>query len=544
MRTTTFWLIVLFSLWLLAPWSYLDATETKVNEEPQRGGVLYASLSARPAHLNPAVQTGVITMTPGAQLFAHLLHIDRQWKFHPYLAERWKSSDDGLSVTFHLRHGAVFHDGKPITSEDVAFSIEAVKKHHPFSTMLKAVERVDTPDPHTAIVRLKQPHPALLIVTASPMLPILPKHVYGDGQDLLTHPANWKVVGSGPFRLVKTNSHQIVMTRHERHFMPGLPYLDQVVFKKISEQTVYPAFETGVLHMNGFQSDVEEVKELVKLPHLRSSRKGYQGIGPLQWIAFNLEKPPFNDFRVRQAIAYAIDRDFLVQNQFHNIAKAATGPISPNHPLYTNQVERYDLNVAKANRLLDEAGYPRDASGFRFSTPFTYSTNLSEVWRQTVEYLRTDLLNKIGVELRPNPIAEFKDFMHHISHRRFTLALDDVFNWADPVIGVHRTYDSHNIREGVMWSNTQGYRNAKVDTLMHKAGIETDPVKRKKLYHDFQKIVAHELPVYWLVELPSATVYHKDLRGINHSIWGTMVPFDRIYWKKPIADDDPPELKQ
>jgi peptide/nickel transport system substrate-binding protein len=138
---------------------------------PSPGGELVVTLYATPPHLNPAIQSGFATAFPGAQIFAGLLRFDTEWKPHPYLAEKWEISKDGLSVTFHLVKNAVFHDGKPITSEDVAFSIMTVKALHPFKSMMAPVDRVETPDPHTAIVRLKKPHPAILLAVSPPSFP-------------------------------------------------------------------------------------------------------------------------------------------------------------------------------------------------------------------------------------------------------------------------------------------------------------------------------------------------------------------------------------
>ena len=107
-----------------------------------------------PRHLNPAVQSGIATAVPGTQIFASPLRYDADWNPHPYLAESWKVADDGLSVTLNLVKGAKFHDGKPITSEDVKFSIETIKAHHPFKTMFEPVTSIETPDEHTAVVRL------------------------------------------------------------------------------------------------------------------------------------------------------------------------------------------------------------------------------------------------------------------------------------------------------------------------------------------------------------------------------------------------------
>ncbi len=489
-------------------------------------------IATKPRHLNPAVQSGTITGIPGSQIFASLLRIDRNWNYHPYLAEQWKVAKDGLSVTFYLRKNAVFHDGRPITSEDVAFSILAVKEHHPFSTMLAAVTRVETPDPLTAIVRLKQPHPALLSVAGSPMLPIIPKHIYGDGQDLKTHPANWKAVGSGPFQLSEVNDKSIVLERNKNFFLPGKPYLDRVIIAVADIKSHQIAFEVGDVHLKGFTSELAMIDKLKQGKKILADYDSYDGVGSLMWLAFNLRKPPFDDLRVRQAFAYAIDRKFLISTMFEGIAREATGPISPGTPFYSNKVEHYEINIMKANKLLDEAGYTRDAKGIRFSTTLDTIPANSINPEKLSQYLRVDLLRKIGVSLELVKSGSFSDWAERISNGDFSLTLDVVFNWGDPVIGVHRTYSSKNIRKGVIWSNTQGYINPDADTLMEKAGIETDPEKRKMLYAEFQQIVAGDLPVYWIAKLPYATVYHRNLEGVGDSIWGIMFPYDEIRWKE------------
>ena len=108
---------------------------------------------------------------------------------------------------------------------------------------------------------------------------------------------------------------------------------------------------------------------------------------------------------------------------------------------------------------------------------------------------------------------------------------DTVFNWGDPVIGVHRTYQSSNIKKGVIWSNTQQYKNAKVDELLESAGKEPDAAKRKALYSEFQKIVADELPVYWTNTLPYHTVYNNKVGNPPLGIWSSSSPLDNTYLK-------------
>ena len=152
-----------------------------IADEPKKGGTLVMAIQTTPRHLNPAVQSGTATGQPGTQLFASLLRYDDGWEPQPYLAKSWDISDDGLTVTINLVENATFHDGKPITSEDVAFSIDTVKANHPFKSMFAPVTAVETPDANTAIIKLSEPHPALMLAMSSQLLSIIPKHVYGDG---------------------------------------------------------------------------------------------------------------------------------------------------------------------------------------------------------------------------------------------------------------------------------------------------------------------------------------------------------------------------
>ena len=139
-----------------------------------RGGTLKV-LYMEPTHLNPAIVSGTPTGVPGTQIFAGLLQFDEKFQPRPYLATKWEVSPDGRTYTFHLQKGATFHDGKPITSEDVAFSLDIVSKNHPFGVaMFRAVDKVDTSDPHVAVFKLKHPYPAFLAATHPLLLPIQP----------------------------------------------------------------------------------------------------------------------------------------------------------------------------------------------------------------------------------------------------------------------------------------------------------------------------------------------------------------------------------
>ena len=499
-------------------------------QEPKKGGTLTMAIQQTPRHLNPAVQSGTATGQPGTQLFASLLRYDDGWTPQPYLAESWKVSDDGLSVTVHLVKGATFHDGKPITSEDVAFSIDTVKENHPFKSMFAPVESVETPDANTAIIKLSKPHPALLLAMSSQLLSIIPKHVYGDGQDPKKHPQNSEnVVGSGPFKLVEFKRDQhVILERYDGYFLEGLPHLDKIVMRIIKDGSARTiALENGELMVSGFEQNPRDLNRMKKNADLDVSNAGYAAIGPVNWLAFNTKDGKTADVKVRQAIAYAIDRNFILKALMRGTIGPAKTGIHPGSPFYNDNVEAYDLDLDKANKILDDAGYKKDGDGTRFSLSLDYGW---PTMKPFAEYMKP-ALKKVGIDVTIRSSADFPTWAKRISTYDFEMTMDNVFNWGDPVIGVHRTYNSKNIKKGVIWSNTQQYSNARVDELMDLAGATNDIEERKKYYTEFQEILAKELPLYPLFPSPYHTVSNKKVMNAPNSIWGTSSPLDKVWIK-------------
>jgi peptide/nickel transport system substrate-binding protein len=499
------------------------------------GGTLVMGTTQVPRHFNPAVQSGIATMGPGAQIFATLVRADAEWNFHPYLAESWQVSDDGLTVTFKLRQGAKFHDGQEITSADVAFSVATQQANHPFKTSLGAVTAVETPDATTAVFRLSQPHPALLLALSTSITPIIPKHIYGDGQDPKSHPRNTTdVVGSGAFRLKEYKQGEFyTLEKNPSYFLEGRPFLDRIVTKIIRDaSSLVLAAENGEIDMLAYLTTSGDVERLQNDPDLLVTDEGYAGIGPINWLAFNTKKGPLADVKVRQAIAHAVDRRFITKALHRGFSKPATGPIVPGSPYYSADVPTYDFDLKKAAALLDEAGYKAKDDGTRFTLEVDFIPGGVEQQKAVAEYLRP-ALKKVGIDVQVRNSPDFPTWAKRVSSWEFDMTMDLVFNWGDPVIGVHRTYLCDNAKQGVIWSNTQQYCNPAVDELLAKAGQELDPAKRKAQYAEFQKLVATDVPIYWVNVAPYYTAYDKRLGNPPTSIWGIIAPLDEVYWKEP-----------
>ena len=498
------------------------------------GGTLVMATTQVPRHFNGAVQSGLATAMPSTQIFASPLRYDDNWNPKPYLAESWEVAPDGLSVTLKLVKNAVFHDGKPVTSEDVAFSIMTIKANHPFQTMLAAVDKVETPDPFTAIIKLSHPHPALLLAMSPALMPILPKHIYGDGQEIKAHPANLKPVGSGPYRLTDYKQGEYyTLEKFDKFFIPGRPKLDKIVVKLVSDSNAaLVSIERGDVNVLPFVVGVRDIERLEKMPSVTVTNKGFTGIGPINWLAFNTKKKPLDDVRVRQAIAFAANRDFITSKLMAGKAMVATGPIAPGSPLDEPNVEKYKLDLAKSGALLDAAGYPKKPDGSRMTLTIDYIPGTDEQQRNVAEYLRSQL-KRAGINLEVRAAPDFPTWAQRISSFDFDLTMDTVFNWGDPVIGVDRTYLTSNIRKGIIWSNTQQYSNPKVDELLFAAARETSLDKRKALYSEFQKIVVSDAPIYFVNAVPYYNAFSKGLSNLPTTIWGMMSPLDEISWDTP-----------
>ena len=492
------------------------------------GGTLVIASTQVPRHLNGAVQSGTATAVPSTQIFASPMRYDEGWNPQPYLAESWDVSEDGLTVTLNLVKNATFHDGHPVTSEDVAYSIMVTKENHPFKTMFEPVEAIDTPDDHTAIIRLSKPHPAIMLALSPALAPVLPKHLFDNGEDPKSNSFNSAPVGSGPFVLESfTQGESIVLKKNENFFQEGYPLLDEIIIRTIKdENSLLIAMENGEVDMYPFMAGSTAIKRVQDADGLAVTKGGYDAVGPINWLAFNTKSPKLTDVRVRQAIAYATDRDFIINALHRGFSGVQRGPIIESSPFFDASIPSYDLNLVKAKQLMEEAGF---AGGMSLTVDFIPGP--AEQQKNVAEYLKSQL-KKIGIEVEVRAAPDFPTWAKRVSGHDFELSMDVVFNWGDPVIGVHRTYLSTNIREGVIWSNTQSYANEKVDELLNMAAVELDQEKRKALYAEFQQIVAGDLPVYWINALPYHTGYAEGLAPPT-TIWGPMHPMDRVFWEKP-----------
>jgi peptide/nickel transport system substrate-binding protein len=501
-------------------------------DKPKYGGTFVVAIVNDPTTLNPATSSDFYVKIISGTVFDTLVNLDFNFNPVPRLAKSWDISKDGLTYTFHLAN-AKWHDGKPVTSEDVKFTVEQVLGPlHPSGGQYKdRIQEIQTPNPQTVVFKLKTPFGPFPVMLANDLY-IVPKHVY-QGTDILRNPARLTPVGTGPFKFAEWKKGDYVrVVRNPDYFMEGKPYLDEIVFKVASDAgSRMLAFEKGEIdYLSFYMFPASEVERVRKIPGFRTTTKGHEIFGDILDLFFNLDKAPYNNLKVRQAIAHAIDKNYMLDKADYGLGKIATGPIPSSLPwAYTTEVTRYTHDVARANRLLDEAGYPKNDKGIRFKTSLMWDRTVP-LFTKTAEILR-EQLKAVGIDLdiRPSDRPTMLDLV--FTKRDFDLWVHGLSTGGDPAIGIQRLYLSGNIRPAP-FTNASGYRNPTVDDLFAKAAANPDQKARAQLYHQAQKILTQDLPIIWLLEFSDNSAWRDEFRGVHE--WSAMSFYSlgETWWTK------------
>ncbi|MDG4888784.1 MAG: ABC transporter substrate-binding protein [Mesorhizobium sp.] len=494
-------------------------------QTPKKGGRLIVAADSEPRNLNPAIvaSNGVFFISSKVVEALAEASFDGKDGLQPRLALSWEGAADGRSVTFKLRDGVKWHDGKPFTSADVAFSALQVWKplQNLGRTVFKDLEAVDTPDKLTAVFKFAKPTPFQLIRNALPALSsVVPKHVYEVGK-IEDNPANNAPVGTGPFKFAEYKAGQYYrLARNDAYWDKDEPYLDEIVYQVLPDRTsAAAALEAEEIQLAAFSAvPLADLDRISKVPGLKVITKGYEGLTYQLVVEINHRRKELADLKVRQAIAHAIDKDFVVKTIFLGYAATATGPVPKNDPqFYTADVPIYPFDVAKANELLDEAGYKRADDGKRFALKLLPAPYFNET-KQFGDYLRQALaLIGIDAQIVNNDSAAHMKAVY--TDHAFDLAVGPPVFRGDPAISTTILVQS-GIPDGVPFSNQGGYKNADLDALIAKASETLDTSARTELYKEFQKMVAADLPLINVAEWSFISVARDTVGNIaNNPRW-------------------------
>ena len=496
----------------LVPW--------RAYAQGKRGGVLMVAADTEPAHWNGAILASNGVFFVSSKVLEPLA--DQAFGgngIKPVLATSWTPAADGRSITFQLRSGVKWHDGKDFSSADVAFSaMEIWKKLQNFGRVLfKDLEAVETPNATTAIFRFAKPIPSQLIVNALPAVStVVPKHLYENTDAAqAAHPQNQKPVGTGPYTFAEHKRGEFVrLERNPSYWASGQPLVDRILYRRMADKgAIAAAHESGDILLSCFSAvSTPDAIRLGKVKGLQVSTKGYEGILYTATIEINHRRKELADARVRRAIRHAIDPKFMLETVFNGFGAIATGPIpASGAPFYTTDVPQYAFDTARAEALLDEAGYKKGADGMRFAlkllpAPFFEQTRL------TGDYLR-QALRRIGIDAQ----IEGNDAPGHIrkvyTEHAFDLAVAALVYRNDPAISTTVLYRS-GTPAGVPFANQYGYADPEMDKLIDQAASEVNDAERTKLYVAFQKKVMNDLPIIPLIDFPFLSVVSDKV--VNH----------------------------
>ncbi|WP_230389749.1 ABC transporter substrate-binding protein [Vibrio nitrifigilis] len=490
---------------LLSVWAV-----NSVQAAPTEGGKIDLTVNPEP----PALMLGVIS-NASAQLVAGniyegLLRYDDKLHPQPSLAKSWEISPDGLTYTFHLHENVKFHDGVPMTSDDVLFSVkDLLLKTLPSQRLImKHVKSVTAPDKYTVVFKLKAPFEAFIRTFSFAKMPIIPKHLYA-GTDYYTNPHNKTPIGTGPFKFAEwKHGNYIKLVKNKDYYLPGKPYLDQVIYHVIPDSASRSvAYENGVLNvLPGGTVENFDIDRLSKLPNSCLTEKGWEYNSPLSWLWLNNAEAPMNNPKFRKAIMYALNRQFARDVLWNGYAKIATGPFSQRLPFYSEQKPEYDYDPAKAKALLKEIGY-KGKKPLRL-LPLPYG----ETWQRWAEAVKQNL-EEVGIPVSIEA-TDVAGWNQRTSNRDYDIAFTYMYQNGDPAIGVERNYRSTQIPKGSPWTNVEGYNNPKMDKLFDQASVAFPASERQKIYDTIQAKLQQDVPVAWLLDLSFPTIYNCKYQNL------------------------------
>ncbi|MFZ3263796.1 MAG: ABC transporter substrate-binding protein [Terriglobales bacterium] len=467
--------------------------------QPPDPNPLVMIIESSPTNLDPRVGIDAQSERIDALIFDDLLDRDEHLNVTPGLAESWQIPDP-LTYVFHIRHGVRFHDGRPLTSRDVKWTFDSLLLGKIRSTRAAAyryVDRVDAPDDYTVVFHLKEPFSTLLWNLSDGAMGIVP---YGSLTEMTTQP-----VGSGPFRFVSAEPDKEVILARNDAYWGQKAHVERLRF------TVVPDTTTRALELRKGSADIasnaltsDMVLALEKEPNLEVEHAPGT---VLNYLAFNLRDPILRDVRVRQAIAYAIDRRPMIEYLWRGFAQTANSILPPQSWAYNPNVPKYEFAPDKAMKILDDAGYPA-INGVRFH--LTMKTSTEETTRLMVAVLQQQL-RTVGIALDIRTF-EFATFFADVTSGAYQVySLRWIGGNEDPDIF---EYVFHSGKFPPHGANRSYYANPKIDALIDQGRAETDPDRRKPIYAEIQSILATDLPYINLWFLDNVLVHSRRVHNL------------------------------
>ncbi|HEX7125224.1 MAG TPA: ABC transporter substrate-binding protein [Thermodesulfobacteriota bacterium] len=500
--------------WAATPTPAPKQTVTPV--EAVDGGSLAYGEFGRPSTIDPITNNEMTALRLVEMMFNGLVAINARQEIVADLAERWDVADGGKRYIFDLRRDVVWHDGQPMTADDVVFTFQVMTNPKTVSSArlrYEFIEAVNRMDDHRVEVVLKRP---ILNALGKLTFKIIPRHAL-QGRDFLTRtdPFVQNPIGTGPYRLVRvTGDGEYVLAANERYYK-GRPHIDTITMRPFADQNIM----TQALLFNALDMIVQVSPK--DLPQIDGDRRfvltPYNALS-YSFFAYNLKHPVLADRRVRQAITYAIDREEMLKAFFGGRGTLISGPFAPGSWAYNLDVQPYPFDVQKARALLDEAGL-RDNDGDRIVEKDGEPVRLSlkvPIERESDSVKRVVLafqnyLRAVGLDVK----VEFREWQAWKEDVFGRQDFDIIFaSWVfDDSADISTLFHSGEI--GPWRNNFIGYSNPEVDALIVEAKLTLDKEKRRSINQKLHAILAEEQPYTFLWTLTNYAASHRKVRRLQ-----------------------------
>lgn len=484
------------------------------------------------SNLIPILASDSASHSIAGLIYNGLVKYDKDMNIVGDLAESWDISDDGLVITFHLRKGVKWHDGKPFTAKDVLYTYQVTvdpKTPTAYAGDFLKVKKAEVLDDYTFRVTYDKPFAPSLISWSSA---VLPRHLL-EGQNITKSSLARHPVGTGPYLFKEWLAGQKIVLVSNADYFEGRPYVDGHVTR------IIPDMATMFLELRARNIDM---MGLTPLQYTRQTENNLfrQSFDKYRYLAFaytylgyNLKHPFFADKRVRQAISYAINKEEIISGVLLGLGKPATGPYKPGTWAYNENVKTYSYNPQKAWELLRAAGWTKtNNDGFleKDGRPFTFElvTNQGNETRQKCAEIIQRQLKEVGIDVKIR-ILEWAAFINDfINKRRFEAV---ILGWTIPLDP--DAYDVwHSSKTAPEELNFISYKNPEVDALLEKARSTFEQKLRKKYYDRFQEILVEDQPYTFLYVPDELVIISKRFRGIEPAPIGLSHNFIKWYVPK------------
>ncbi|MGF1576808.1 MAG: ABC transporter substrate-binding protein [Cyanophyceae cyanobacterium] len=481
---------------------------------PVQGGTFVAVGHQEVPTLSPGKAVGNVPLFIMYQLYDGLVEIDESFEVQPALAESWEISDDGLTYTFKLREGVLFHDGEELSSDDVKYTYEFYGDPESGSTIsgqAADIESIDTPDPYTVVFTLSQPNATFLRLTANNYY-IVPKHYHEDvGEEVFeTQP-----IGTGAFKLKEWRAAEFTELEAFDDYFRGRPNID------ILRQDIVPEASVRSIAMETGQSDTMTWPPLIEdnLRFQADTENFTTFISSslsVNHFPLNNNHPILSDKRVRQAMMYAFDRPRQIDDVQQGAAALATSNLSPSLvQWFETMVTTYEYDPAKAEELLEEAGWMMGSDGIREKEgqklTFTCTTIAGDQARRPQAEILQQQFLAVGIDMQ---LAEAPITAIQTGLRNNTVDAS-LYNWNYG--GTNGDPDAPTTLPSEGRSNWSNFANARVDELLELGRQEVDPDQRAEYYREIQRIVADEVPFLFVMYWDWFTTFSSRIKGLPAS---------------------------